>query len=113
MSWRTLVSPAMTRLQSGYTLAVAGIFLILGCGVGHPSAKSAGLDSEGKIAVPDLVGTTMDLVNQQLDNVGLVASAETAIGVSDWTTEAVVLSTTPPAGTRVSPASTVKILEAT
>ena len=108
-----LVSPAMTRSLTGRALAVVGVVVALGCGVGHPSAKSAGSDSEDKIAVPNLVGAIMDTVYQQLDDVGLVASAETAIGVSDWTAEAIVLSTTPPAETRVSPGTTVKILEAT
>jgi beta-lactam-binding protein with PASTA domain len=41
------------------------------------------------------------------------ANAKTPIGVSDWTANAVVLSTTPASGTQVLRGSTVKILEAT
>ncbi|MGW4946358.1 PASTA domain-containing protein [Actinoplanes sp. NPDC004185] len=55
----------------------------------------------------------MDTVYEQLKDVGLVANAETPIGVSDWTANAVVLSTTPASGTQVLRGSTVKILEAT
>ncbi|OJF10554.1 PASTA domain-containing protein [Couchioplanes caeruleus] len=65
------------------------------------------------VAVPDLVGDTMDTVQAQLKAVGLSANAATPIGVSDWTSDAVVLSTTPAAGARASSGSTAKILEAT
>jgi beta-lactam-binding protein with PASTA domain len=93
------------------TLVLVGVVVAIGCGVSPANDKAIG--SDGKVAVPDLVNDTMDTVYDQLQDAHLVAKAATPVGVSDWTKDAVVLSTSPAAGVRVPPNSTVKIVEAT
>jgi beta-lactam-binding protein with PASTA domain len=111
---KAVLSRTMTRSRMNFGLAAVGLLLAVGCSSAPTDdRKAAGADSGGKVAVPDLVGDTMDTVYDQLEKVGLVASAGTPLGVSDWTDKAVVLNTTPASGTRVTPGSTVKILEAT
>ncbi|MFU8875883.1 PASTA domain-containing protein [Micromonospora sp. SL4-19] len=91
--------------------AVVLLMTLVGCGSLGPS--TSGKQQDGLTVVPDLLGDTMDTVYDQLEAVGLVASATNAFGGSDWTSDAVVVGVAPAAGTKVARGSTVKISEAT
>ncbi|MER5703449.1 PASTA domain-containing protein [Micromonospora sp. NPDC002296] len=87
------------------------VITLAGCGSLGPATSSKQQDRHS--VVPDLLGDTMDTVYDQLEAVGLVASATNAFGGSDWTADAVVVGMTPAPGTTVVRGSTVTISEAT
>lgn len=104
----------MTRSRMGLGLAALGLIFAIGCtsaGSGDDERPSAARDRAA--VVPDLVGDTMDTVYDQLQGVGLVASASDLLGGGGWTEDHVVLTTSPAAGAEVQPGSTVKIFSAT
>lgn len=104
----------MTRSRMSFALATVGILFALGCTSAPDTTEGAtAADTGGKVAVPDLVGDTMDTVREQLQSTGLVADAATVAGASDWTNEAVAVSTAPAAGAQVVRGSTVKVVAAT
>ncbi|MEU8655299.1 PASTA domain-containing protein [Actinoplanes philippinensis] len=101
----------MTRSRTSLALVTVVTLMITGCGAADAEDATKGSANE-TVAVPDLVGDTMDTVLGQLNKAGLAAEATTPVGDSDWSAEAVAVSTTPAAGTQVKPGTTVKILEA-
>ncbi len=73
-----------------------------------PAVDKVSTGSDGKVAVPNLVGEGVEVATEQLSSDGL--DAATTIASSSTVPAGSVVSTNPVAGTRVAPHSTVTIM---